>query len=77
MTKCTPNDTNGVHLYAKVRNLYAKVWHIYYINVRQSVEHKKKYAIVALVWEKAEFRGHSSCFEQREREIKVDRKKDY
>ena len=47
MTKCTPNDTNGVHLYAKVWNLYTKVWHIYYINVRQSVGHKKKYATVA------------------------------
>ena len=76
MTKCMPNDTNGVHLYAKVWNLYAKVWHIYYINVRQSVEHKKKYAIVALVWEKAEFRDHSTTL-NREREIKVDRKKDY
>ena len=65
LQKCTPNDTNGVHLYAKVWNLYAKVWHIYYINVRQSEGREKKYAIVALVWEKAEFRDYSTCFEQR------------
>ena len=63
MTKCTPNDTNGVHLYAKVWNLYAKVWHIYYINVRQSEGREKKYAIVALVWEKAELRSYSTSFE--------------
>ena len=67
MTKCMPNDTNGVHLYAKVWNLYAKVWHIYYINVRQSEGREKKYAIEALVREKAEFRGHSSCIELREK----------
>ena len=40
---------------------------IYYINVRQIVGGEKECAIVALVWEKAEFRSHSSSFEQRER----------
>ena len=39
----------------------------YYINVRQNEGGEKKCAIEALVREKAEFRGHSSCFEQRER----------
>ena len=51
----------------KVRNLYAKVRHIYYINVRQSEGREKKYAIEALVREKAEFRGHPSSL-NRERE---------
>ena len=31
----------------KVWDLYAKVWFIYYINVRQIVGGEKKYAIVA------------------------------
>ena len=31
---------------------------------------------MALVWENTEFRGYPSNFEQREREIKAERKKD-
>ena len=51
----------------KVWDLYHKVWHIYYINVPQIVGGEKKYHIVALVWEKAEFRGYPSSL-NRERE---------
>ena len=50
--KCTPNASNGVHLYPKVRNLCAKVRHIYYINVPQIEGGEKKYPIEALVREK-------------------------
>ena len=60
LQKPTPNDTTGVHLYAKVWHLYAKVWLIYYINVCQIVGLKKKYTIVALVWEKPVLKGHSA-----------------
>ena len=63
------------HLCHKVKNLCHKVRHIYYINVPQSEERKKKYHIEALVREKAGFRGHPSSL-NRERDIKVERKKD-
>ena len=57
MKKCATNDPNVAHLCHKVGNLYAKVWHIYYINVRQIVGCEKMYAIVALV-------GHQNLFHQ-------------
>ena len=51
----------------KVWHLYHKSVAVYYINVPHFVGGEKKYHIVALVWEKAEFRGHSSCIELREK----------
>ena len=47
----------------KVWDLYHKVWHIYYINVPQSVGCEKMYHIVALVWHQAVFKVHPSNFE--------------
>ena len=48
---------------------------IYYINVRQIVGGEKKCAIVALVWEKHEFRGHQSSL-NRERDGRETRLKE-
>ena len=62
---CTPN----------VWIVYPEVWHIYCINVPQSVGREKKYPIVALVWEKAEFRGHPSSL-NRERDGRETRLKE-
>ena len=59
----------------KVWDLCAKVWYIYYINVRQIVGGEKKCAIVALVWEKHEFRGHPSSL-NRERDGRETRLKE-
>ena len=63
ITKCMPNASNGVHLYAKVRGLYAKVRIIYYINVRQIEGCEKKYAIESLVRETSVLKVHSANFE--------------
>ena len=51
--KCTTNDSFVVHSYHKVRDLYHKLRHIYYINVPQGEGGEKKYHIEALVREKA------------------------
>ena len=75
MTKCTTNASNVVHLYHKSEEFVPQSEAIYYINVPQSEGREKKYHIEALVREKAEFRGHPTSL-NREREIKVERKKD-
>ena len=67
MKKCTTNASNVVHLYHKSEEFVPQSEAIYYINVPQSEGREKKYHIEALVREKAGFRGHSSCFEQKER----------
>ena len=61
LKKCATNATNVAHLCHKVWDLCHKSGAFYYINVPQIVGGEKMYHIVALVWEKAEFRGYSSC----------------
>ena len=63
--KCTSNASFVAHLYLKCEEFVPQSEAIYYINVPQSEGREKKYAIVALVWEKAGFRGHTtSCPEK-------------
>ena len=65
MKKCATNATNVAHLCHKVWDLYHKVWHINYKNVPQIVGGEKMCHIVALVWEKAGFRGHTTSYPEK------------
>ena len=65
LQKCTTNAPNEVHLCHKSEEFVPQSGAFYYINVPHFGGGEKMYHIVALVWEKAEFRDHSSYFEQR------------
>ena len=65
--KCATNDPFVAHLCHKVGNLCHKSGAVYYINVPHFGGGEKMCHIGALVGEKAEFWGHSTTLNQREK----------